>query len=137
MRTINRNVPHLARHTPDYPIEGRGAVSYTERGHRSGYLPPRLKVIFSDIISRQRFVPTVYSYGTPIAWFDREHGVWVVPDVRYSVITAKHQSYLYQLGDYVSIPADCGLEEYTRYVSRQMIFDRWRKTTRPGPAFTL
>ena len=33
---------------------------------------------------------TVRSYGTPIAW--RIDGVWVVPDVRYSVTTSRHQS---------------------------------------------
>ena len=32
----------------------------------------------------------VYSYATPIAWF--AHGVWTVPDVRYSVTTSKHQN---------------------------------------------
>ena len=32
---------------------------------------------------------TVRSYGTPIAW--RIDGVWVVPDVRYSVTTSQHQ----------------------------------------------
>lgn len=136
MRTTNRDVPRLARHTPDYPIEGRGAVSYTERGYWSGYLPPRLKSIFSDLISRQRFIPTVYSYGTPIAWYDRQHNVWVVPAVSYSVTTAKHQGSLYQLGDYVSIPADCGLDEYQRYVSQKMTYSRWGGI-KPGPRFTL
>lgn len=32
----------------------------------------------------------VYSYETPIAWVDKS-GDWVVPDVKYSVTTSKHQ----------------------------------------------
>lgn len=31
----------------------------------------------------------VYSYGTPIAWLSG--GVWVCPDVKYSVSTTRHQ----------------------------------------------
>ena len=33
----------------------------------------------------------VYSYATPIAWFAPSFG-WVVPDVRYSQTTGRHQS---------------------------------------------
>lgn len=33
----------------------------------------------------------IYSYATPIAWQDRS-GRWVVPMVRYSVTTSRHQS---------------------------------------------
>lgn len=32
----------------------------------------------------------VYSYQTPIAWY--AHGTWVVPDVKYSPTTSRHQS---------------------------------------------
>lgn len=32
----------------------------------------------------------VYSHATPIAWY--AHGVWTVPNVRYSVTTSKHQN---------------------------------------------
>lgn len=33
----------------------------------------------------------VYSYGTPIAYRTEDTGEWVVPDVKYSVTTSKHQ----------------------------------------------
>lgn len=33
----------------------------------------------------------VFSYDTPIAWHDAERDAWVIPDVRYSVTTSKHQ----------------------------------------------
>lgn len=34
---------------------------------------------------------TVYSYNTPIAWFDDELG-WTYPDIHYSATTGGHQS---------------------------------------------
>lgn len=33
----------------------------------------------------------VYSYRTPIAWLG-DGGVWITPDIRYSVTTTRHQS---------------------------------------------
>lgn len=33
----------------------------------------------------------VFSYLTPIAWYN-EDGVWIVPDIKYSVTTSKHQN---------------------------------------------
>lgn len=38
----------------------------------------------------------IYSYQTPIAWKTVD-GEWVVPNVRYSRTTTRHQSYLYAL----------------------------------------
>lgn len=34
----------------------------------------------------------VFSYSTPIAWFDRDANAWIVPDHTYSVTTTRHQS---------------------------------------------
>lgn len=34
---------------------------------------------------------TVFSYSTPIAWYTPECGGWVIPDVKYSATTSKHQ----------------------------------------------
>lgn len=39
----------------------------------------------------------VYSYGTPIAWIDRQ-GRWAVPRVVYSVTTSRHQGLVPQDG---------------------------------------
>lgn len=33
----------------------------------------------------------VYSYATPIAWYSELQCQWVIPDVKYSVTTSKHQ----------------------------------------------
>ena len=35
----------------------------------------------------------VFSYRTPIAWWSELNG-WVVPDVRYSVTTSRHQGFV-------------------------------------------
>lgn len=34
----------------------------------------------------------VYSYGTPIAWYKSSE--WVIPALRYSTTTSKHQNYV-------------------------------------------
>ena len=36
----------------------------------------------------------VYSYATPIGWFDLATGRWTVPAVKYSVTTSRHQHLL-------------------------------------------
>lgn len=40
----------------------------------------------------------VFSYQTPIAWY--AHGVWTVPDVKYSVTTTKHQNIVREAVNY-------------------------------------
>lgn len=117
---------------PTYPIDTYGAMSYTDNGYGTGHLPFKTKSLYYDLIQRRRHVPTVYSYATPIAWYDSEFGVWVKPDVKYSITTSKHQGYLWKLQP-IHIPYDCGYEEYRRFVSQVMIY---RGTcTVPGPNF--
>lgn len=55
--------------------------------HRSGRLPAEYAQRFYDD------APTyvLFSYATPIAW-RTDQGEWVVPDVKYSVTTGRHQS---------------------------------------------
>lgn len=36
----------------------------------------------------------IYSYGTPIAWLN-EDGVWIMPGIKYSVTTSKHQGRIF------------------------------------------
>ena len=135
MTTVaQRDLARHIQHIPARDIDTYGAMSYTPNGYSTGYLPDRLVRVLSNLRDRQQHIPMVYSYGTPIAWYDREHEVWVKPDVSYSVTTAKHQGYLWSLSS-VGIPADCGPREYERYVSKQMIYRG--NTTVPGPAFVL
>ncbi len=44
---------------------------------------------YYDSASKAHYV--VYSYRTPIAWYVPNVG-WVMPDVKYSVTTSRHQS---------------------------------------------
>lgn len=55
----------------------------------TGYLPAEYAASLKGL--RHRVTYTVYSYDTPIAWYVQDAG-WVVPDVRYSVTTGRHQS---------------------------------------------
>lgn len=125
---------------PDIEIEGYGALSYTPRGYYTGHLPRLSRTLYYDVMRRQGSIPTLYSYGTPIAWFDREFGVWIRPDVSYSVTTAKHQGSLWKLGygtdaPLIGIPRDCGVEEYRRYASQKMTYTR--TGTIPGPNYIV
>lgn len=51
-----------------------------------GILPRDWVQVFRD----QSIQYVVYSYATPIAWLTS--GVWIIPDVKYSRTTSKHQS---------------------------------------------
>ena len=92
-----------------------------------GDLPTKLREIVNEYSSYghglsdyDRISTTVYSYDTPIAWFHKEF--WVIPEVWYSQISVKHQSYLYHLPNRVYIPADCSPEEYERVLDGKMRF---------------
>lgn len=57
-------------------------------GWGRGRLPELYRDAFKDNIEEIEY--TVYSYDTPIAW--RMHGVWIIPDIKYSVTTTRHQN---------------------------------------------
>ena len=64
----------------------------------------------------------VFSYETPIGWFDYRRGTWVMPRVRYSATTSRHQGWLRQaIGD--------GPVEYPSYDSANSMTylkEEWR-----------
>ena len=121
------------------PLALRGVSAATKTGNMStdhypvgtkspwapyvGYLPKRLRVILNQRFKAGTIRQVIYSYSTPIAWLDGE--TWVVPDVRYGPTTStKHQSQIWRLRDSVSIPWDCGTEEYQRVLDGLMIYSR-------------
>lgn len=57
-----------------------------------GYLPREYSDELAERVQLGAVGYVVYSYGTPIAWRDdaREH--WVIPDVKYSSTTSRHQN---------------------------------------------
>lgn len=130
--TTNALVPSRAVSRPTEEHTGRGAMSYTPRGYWTGHLPHKLAERFHEAVQRDRFVPTIYSYGTPIAW--KEGDAWIVPDVSYSTTTSKHQSHLYVLPNKEYVPADVSREEIDRVAAGLMTFGRryGDMHTRPG-----
>ena len=97
-------------------------------GMQFGWMSERLCRIIRE--RRANIDRVVYSYQTPIAW--RDSGVWIVPDRRYSSTTGKHVSALWKLQG-LSIPDDCGVDEYMRVLSGLMRFEGGR--TVPGPNY--
>jgi hypothetical protein len=131
IRCANRDLPHYANR--GMIAEGYGNMS-VDRPYSTGYLTNQLKEIFYN---RHRNISTVvYSYGTPIAWYDAEFGAWFVPDVTYSVTTSKHQGYLWKLdSERFRIPFDVSYDEYIRVGQRKMVF--FGNSTLPGIAWSL
>ena len=65
-------------------------------GSRFGWMPEWAESVLSEV--GRAYV--VFSYWTPIGWFDYRRGTWVVPRVRYSKTTPRHQYLLRQaIGD--------------------------------------
>lgn len=73
------------------PFVTHGAFKGVARPNRerSGITYGQLPRQYWDDVTGADYV--VYSYLTPIAWH-MPNGQWVMPDVRYSVTTSKHQS---------------------------------------------
>lgn len=83
----------------------------------------------------------IYSYNTPIAWLDDEHG-WIVPVVTYSATTStKHQTHLWKLRSdrRVFLPWDATPEDLRRVMDRKMYFGNDGRgnamRTYPGPNY--
>src|SRR5690625_697921 len=59
-------------------------------GLRTGYLPAEWRERLREAQDRAGDgLYVVYSYSTPIAWWDGEQ--WTQPDVKYSATTSRHQ----------------------------------------------
>ena len=58
-------------------------------GYRFGWMPGWA----NDLIGVGQ-VYVVFSYATPIGWFDYRRATWVMPRVRYSATTSRHQGLL-------------------------------------------
>lgn len=86
----------------EWQNNGRTLWGHSE-GHEQFVLPNGCQLPrewadgLQDAIHDGRVLYIVWSYETPIAWFVRsainaQRSGWVMPDVRYSVTTSKHQS---------------------------------------------
>ena len=87
IRTTTRNATAIAR-----ALES--GESFTTSGALSGEPYPltvgggRLSYDWASLIDRPVYV--IRSYATAIAWQNHD-GTWIMPDVRYSPTTSKHQ----------------------------------------------
>lgn len=122
-RTDNRSIPAAAMRGID--AQGYGSLSTVSTPHgigRDGYQTGRLPRRLANIMRERAdsIVQVIYSYGTPIAWLDA--GAWIIPDVSYSVTTARHQGQLWPLSGRVSVPRDVSLQGYMRILNGQDVY---------------
>lgn len=54
------------------------------------WLPEWAQELYQD----QEILYTVYSYATPIGWYDGSRDTWVIPKISYSATTSRHQGQL-------------------------------------------
>lgn len=57
-----------------------------------GYLPREHSDALAERVLAGAVGYVVYSYGTPIAWRDDAREEWIIPDVKYSSTTSRHQN---------------------------------------------
>lgn len=124
--------------TGNMSTENRGGLSYY--GSR-GYMPRAWSAFYGERAKERAVLTVIYSYNTPIAWLDREHG-WIVPVVSYSPTTSsKHQSLLHRLPNVrrVLVPWDATSEDLERVMDRRMYFGSNGRggvtRTFPGPNY--
>lgn len=119
-------------------------VGFSRRLPFQGSLPSVWHEFLDWRFRAGRVAQVIYSYSTPIAWLDDEHG-WIIPDVTYSVTTStKHQSQLYRLrGRTIAVPHDATEEDMRRVLAGELEFvakgyglKRTFIGTKPGPNYT-
>lgn len=88
-----------------------------------GSLPRAWRTWLDSRFNAGAITQVIYSYSTPIAWFDVNYG-WTIPDETYSVTTsAKHQTHLWRTtGRRVAVPYDATPEDLRRVMDGEMHF---------------
>ena len=118
-------------------------VVSTYFAHHKGSMPSAWHRLYAERVRAALIDHVIYSYSTPIAWLDREHG-WIIPAVTYSATTStKHQSQLYRLGGRrIEAPWDATPEDMRRVLSGELVFvykgygqNRVFTGTIPGPNY--
>lgn len=74
-------------------LTGRTITDTSTVIDRRSQLPTEWRERLTIALSAHGVRYVIYSYHTPIAWQIDYHGVpfWVIPDVKYSITTSKHQ----------------------------------------------
>lgn len=118
-------------------------VTSTYFAYHKGNMPKVWHRIYADGVRAAMVDQVIYSYETPIAWLDREHG-WVIPIVTYSPTTSsKHQSQLWKLREArrILLPWDATHEDAQRVMDGRMYFANNGRgvatRTFPGPNYVV
>lgn len=123
--------------TGNMSTENRAGLPYA--GSR-GHLPAPWAQLYVERAQALAVLRVIYSYNTPIAWLDAEHG-WIIPSVTYSPTTSsKHQTHLWRLGGTTRyMPWDATAEDARRVLSGELSFVTNSKgravATVPGPNY--
>lgn len=91
MRKANRNTaPELISAREEF--EASALSARWDVFPSLGYLPDEyaVKILTDRDGAGARGLYVVYSYSTPIAWFDGE--TWTIPPIKYSPTTSRHQN---------------------------------------------
>jgi hypothetical protein len=70
----------------------RGVLALAPDDMGTGRLPGDWARNFTARRNAGTIFYVVYSYRTPIAWYDDEINEWIIPDESYSSTTSRHQS---------------------------------------------
>jgi len=98
MKVSSRSVkvPQLIRDRTEFETYGALRAEWNG-GYPLGQLPYPWRDMLMQHTTTDKGIERayiVYSYATPIAWYTERHG-WVIPPVKYSPTTSKHQGRLY------------------------------------------
>lgn len=127
MRTNNSNVVSIIarggiaeNHTSSF--WGADAAHESIFSARRGYLPEKVARALDEAANQLGgYQAVIFSYATPIAL--KIAGVWLRPDVTYSMTTSsKHQSQLWQLGA-KWLPADATAQDVRDVIAGYVEYD--------------
>jgi hypothetical protein len=88
-RIANTATPEYIAARKVFSNHGGSLTGGTSPFAGAGRLPMERRNGFNQATDADDFY-AVYSYATPIAWY--AHGTWVIPEVKYSVTTSRHQA---------------------------------------------
>lgn len=122
-KTANSNVVNFAN--ADMNADGYGNMHTRNSADMfavpTGHLPYRLADVLRKRFHAKHVTQVIYSYGTPIAWLDDD--LWIIPEIKYSITTSKHQGYLYRLtGKTRRVEWDTPMDEYLRVLEGKMYY---------------
>ena len=111
---------------------GSGSPSRYTRANR-GYIPRRVAESLDTVAEKHGGITgIIMSYATPLAV--EIAGVWLRPDVTYSMTTSsRHAPHLWRL-DARYLPADASVDDVENVIAGYVVYDPWKKSFRRGHA---